>query len=164
MTAWPNGVNVMKHFLSLAQSERPKNNTSYDILVKHMDSLMLVKMQFFKDIATILQTYYFTKIMQYFVKRNVLEEAGSDYKLINIDVAKKESSAIKLPTATNNLLVKSGCSKEKKIKFQGECAVILMYIILKLQECSPVESVVVRKASYLSPVNMARQSEISCEI
>ena len=100
-------------------------------------------MQFFKDIATILQTYLtrfqgdaplvpfinveivqlFTKIMRYFVKRNVLEEAGSDYKLINNDVAKKEnrkeSSAIKLPTATNNLLVKSGYSKEKKNKISG---------------------------------------------
>ena len=72
---------------------------------------MLVKMQFFKDITTILQTYLtqvqsdaplvpfvndemvqlFTKIMRYFVKRNVLEEAGSDYKLIIIDVAKKEN-------------------------------------------------------------------------
>ena len=51
--------------------------------------------------------------------------------------------------------------KRKKIKFQGECAVILMNIILKLQERSPVKSVVVRKASCLSPVNMARQSEIS---
>ena len=107
----------------------------------------------------------FTKIMRYFVKGNVLEEAGSDYKLINIDVAKKEnrkeSSAIKLPTATNNLLVKSGCCKENKIKFQGECSVILMNIILKLQERSPVKSVVVRKPSCLSPVNMARQFEIS---
>ena len=36
-----------------------------------------------------------------------------------------------------------------------------MNIILKLQERSPVKSVVVRKASCLSPVNMARQSEIS---
>ena len=51
--------------------------------------------------------------------------------------------------------------KRKKIKFQGEYAVILMNIILKLEECSPVKSVVVRKASCLSPVNMARQSEIS---
>ena len=38
---------------------------------------------------------------------------------------------------------------------------MLMNIILKLQEHSPVKSVVVRKASCLSPVNMARQSEIS---
>ena len=36
-----------------------------------------------------------------------------------------------------------------------------MNIILKLQERSPVKSVVVRKASCLSPANMARQSEIS---
>ena len=102
LTAWPNVVNVIRHFLSLAQSKRPKNNKSYDTLVKHhMESLMLVKMQFFKNIATILQTYLtrfqrdaplipfindemvqlFTKIMRHFVKGNVLEEAGSDYKL-----------------------------------------------------------------------------------
>ena len=184
LTAWPNVV--IRHFLSLAQSKRPKNNKSYDTVVKHhMDSLMLVKMQFFKHIINILQTYLtrfqsdapyipfindkmvqlFTKIIRYFLKRNLLEEARSDYKLINIDVAKKEnrkeSAVIKLPAATNNLLVKSGCSKEKKIKFQGEYAVILMNIIVKLQERSPVKSVVVRKASCLSPVNMARQSEIS---
>ena len=58
LTAWPNVVNVIRHFLSLDQSKRPKNNKSYDTLVKHpVDSLMLVKMQFFKDIATILQPY-----------------------------------------------------------------------------------------------------------
>ena len=36
-----------------------------------------------------------------------------------------------------------------------------MSIIWKMQECSPVTSVLVRKASCLSPVNMAKQSEIS---
>ena len=36
-----------------------------------------------------------------------------------------------------------------------------MNIILKQQQCSPMKSVIIRKASCLSPVNMARQSEIS---
>lgn len=84
----------------------------------HIDSLMLVKIQFFKDIAYMLQTYLTqsdtllvsfindemvqlsTKIMQFFIKRNILKEATSDYKVINIDFTKKEnrieSAAIKL--------------------------------------------------------------------
>ena len=36
-----------------------------------------------------------------------------------------------------------------------------MNIILKLQEPCPAKSVVVRKASCFSPVNMAKHSEIS---
>ena len=104
-------------------------------------SLMLVKMQFFKDIAyVVLQTYLtqfesdapvvpsinnemveiFTKIMQFLIKRNLLEEASSDYKPINIDVTKKEnrmeSAAIKLLRATNNLILKMSYFKGKKKK------------------------------------------------
>lgn len=106
------------------------------------------------------------------MKRNVLEGASSDYKLINIDVTKTrkeenrkenrmESVVIKFPTATSNLLPKSSCFKEKKIKFLGDCAAILINIISKLQERSPTKSVVVRKASCLPPVNTAKHSEIS---
>lgn len=127
-------------------------------------SLMLVKMQFFKDIAyVVLQTYLtqfesdapvvpsinnemveiFTKIMQFLIKRNLLEEASSDYKPINIDVTKKEnrmeSAAIKLLRATNNLILKMSYFKGKKKKNRGDCAAILMSIILKMQERSPVE-------------------------
>ena len=109
----------------------------------------------FKDIACLIQTYLtqfqsdvslapfingemvqqFTKIMQFFIKRNALDETSSDYKLININVTKKEnrieSAAIKLPTATSNFLLKSSCSKEKKIEYWGDRVAILMNIILK---------------------------------
>lgn len=128
-------------------------------------SLMLVKMQFFKDIAyVVLQTYLtqfesdapvvpsinnemveiFTKIMQFLIKRNLLEEASSDYKPFNIDVTKKEnrmeSAAIKLLRSTNNLILNMSYFKgKKKKKNRGDCAAILMSIILKMQERSPVE-------------------------
>ena len=110
--------------------------------MKHLiDSLVFVKIEFFKDIVYVLQTYLIqfqsdaplfpfinnelvqlcTKIKQFFMKRNVLKEASSDFKLINIDVTRKENSmgsaAIKLHTTTSNLLLKSSCFKEKKIKF-----------------------------------------------
>lgn len=61
-----------------------------------------------------------------------------------------ESAATKLPTATSNLLLKSSRSKEKKIKFRGYCAAILMNIILKLQERSPFK----KKKKERSPVKL----------
>ena len=82
-------VNVIQYFLSLTQNKRPKNNKSYDTLVKHhIDSLILLKLQFFKDMTSVLQTYLtqfqsdallvsfindemlqpFTKIMRFFYK------------------------------------------------------------------------------------------------
>ena len=58
VTLWLKVVNVIQHFLSLTKSIRPKNNKSYDTLVKHdIDSSMFVKTQFFKDIASVLQPY-----------------------------------------------------------------------------------------------------------
>ena len=131
-----------------------KNNKCYDTLVKHhIDNLMLL---FFKDIGPVLQTcltqfqsgaplvplikdemvQLFTKIMQFFIKWNVLEEASSNYKLISVDVTKKEnrmeSAVMELPTATSNLLLKSSCSKERKIKFRCECTAIPINIVFIL--------------------------------
>ena len=111
---------------------------------------------FFKDIAPVLQTcltqfqsdaplvplvndemaQLFTEITQFFIKWNVLEEANNNYKLISVDVTKKEnrmeSAVMKLPTATSNLLLKSSCSKERKIKFCFECTAIPTNIIFIL--------------------------------
>ena len=66
----------------------------------------------------------------------MLEEANNNYKLISVDVTKKEnrmeSAAMKFPTATSNLLLKSSCSKERKIKFCFECTAIPTNIIFIL--------------------------------
>ena len=41
---WTFVVSAINHYESLSKSKRPKNNKSYDLLVKHMtDDLMLVK-------------------------------------------------------------------------------------------------------------------------
>ena len=66
----------------------------------------------------------------------MLEEASSNYKLISVDVTKNEnrmeSAVMKLPTATSNLLLKSSCSKERKIKFRCECTAIPINIVFIL--------------------------------
>ena len=84
------------------------NNKSYDTLVKHhIDSLMLVEIQFFTSVfqTCLIQfqrdvllvpfinnemVQLFTKIMRFFIKQSMLKEASSDYKLMTIDVIKKE--------------------------------------------------------------------------
>ena len=43
-----------------------------------------------------------------------------------------ESAVMKLPTATSNLLLKSSCSKERKIKFRCECTAIPINIVFIL--------------------------------
>ena len=49
INVWKFVVSV-NHYESLSKFKLPKNNKSYDLLVKHMtDDLMLVKFQFFKD-------------------------------------------------------------------------------------------------------------------
>ena len=132
---------MINHFQSLSQSKRPKNNKSYDLLVKYADdSLILVKFQFFKDIASILSSYLvkfqtdapimpfvsgvlegtLRQLMKMFLHKTVVDEATTPYKLMKSDLEKKEnfllSHSVKLPTATNALLSSSKSSQTQKRK------------------------------------------------
>ena len=52
---WPNIVQVIKHYESLAPSKCPRNNKFYNTLVKHADNkLMPAELQFFGDVAHML--------------------------------------------------------------------------------------------------------------
>ena len=58
IAVWPYMNEFIKHYQSLSQSKRPKNNKSYGLLVQsHTDRLMFAKMQFFHDIANILSEF-----------------------------------------------------------------------------------------------------------
>ena len=49
---------LIKHYLQLAPSKRPQNNSSFDALVTaHTDKFMKVKLQIFKDVASIMQPF-----------------------------------------------------------------------------------------------------------
>ena len=92
-------------------------------------------------------------------------KANTAYKLINIDVTKMENQLeieeVKLPTATNDYIIKTVCSKEKKINSKRACVQILVKVIIKLQERSPLKPSVVRKVACFSPVNMVLHQESS---
>lgn len=58
INVWKFVVTVIEYFQSMTKSRRPLNNKSYDILVKyHVDALMIVKFQFFYDVAIMLTPF-----------------------------------------------------------------------------------------------------------
>ena len=96
LSVWEYVVTVIKHFQTLTSSKQPKNNKSYDVLVQfHKDNTMILKFQFFKDIANILSAYLkqfqtdkpvmpfvsdvleqtCRRLMRMFLRRSVVDEA-----------------------------------------------------------------------------------------
>ena len=98
INVWDQFVTVIEHFTKLPASKQPKNNTSYDSLkVNIKDKLMKVKFHVFKDIAHKMNKFLkvfktdapmvpfleevldslMRNIMQYFVKRSILDKADT---------------------------------------------------------------------------------------
>ena len=98
---------VIKHFLGLTQSARPKNNKSYDTLVQYQnDAFMLVKFNVFKELAARLNIFLkvfqtdspmvtfmsdvleatLRSIMKRFVLKAELEKSDTPYKLIKLNL------------------------------------------------------------------------------
>ena len=70
-----------------------------------------------------------------------------------IDVEKKENclpyDSIKLPTATNALMLSLKISGSKKLKLKENCVMLLKSLILKMQERSPLNYLIVRVSHVL---------------
>lgn len=186
---WKSVVKVIEHFQSLAKSKQPKNNKSYDTLVKHHnDSLMITKFHFFSDIASILSLYLkqfqtdapmmpfvslalediIRLLMKMILRSSVVTEADTAYNLIKIDVSKKENQlpndSIKLPTATKSSLSSASASHTKKLQFKADCAIMIKELVLKLQERCPLKYIFVRSLKCLIPKFVVENKEHAIEM
>ena len=55
---WEGIVKLIKHWLGLCESSRPKDDKSYETLVKyHTDVMILVKVHLLKHVASILKEF-----------------------------------------------------------------------------------------------------------
>jgi hypothetical protein len=85
------------------------------------------------------------------------------YKLIKLDVSNKESwlpfQQIHLGTATKTALNKSGATDSVELKFKGDCVLLLVKMIAKIQERSPLKYSIARNSSCFSPLEMVRNKE-----
>ena len=158
---WEIIVKVIKHCQVLSASERPKQNKSYETLVKHyLDRVMLAKFHFFKFVASIFKNYLTSfqtdnpmlpflsvekimrRLMNMFVKKEVLEEANTAYKLIKLDLSKKEnlsaSQLVDCNTATKHFLESNNLPADQKLQFIKSCVAMLASIVQKLKEKIPL--------------------------
>ena len=151
----------------MCKSKQPKNK-SYDTLVAcYKDPLVLIRLQFFKYIAHQLKGYLETfqenksmvpflvdalqsilmTQMEIFIKSEVLDAANcSENRLVKLDVSnianQIPSDTIRLPTETKALLNSTAIDVNKKHQFKKECVAMLVAIVQKLQEKSPLKHLV----------------------
>ena len=177
---WQDYMTLIKEFLLRCASKRPQNILSYDALLKHpTDESMIIKFSIFKEIATVLMGFLKTfqttapmmpflsgciervlrLFLEYFVKRETLQQVITASQLVRFNVAKPEVNClprdVKLPTASGQILSSSPIPVEKKTSIKQEYVSFLKNMVNKLQERSPLKHLLVRCAASLSPVNMA---------
>ena len=103
-------------------------------------------------------------LMKIFIKLEVLDAANcSENKLAKLDVSnianQIPSDTIRLPTATKALLKSTAGDVNKKHRFKKECVAMLVAIMQKLQEKSPLKHLPVCCASCLDMHRMSCNKE-----
>ena len=143
---WPNFVQVIKHYQGLAPSRCPRNDKSYNTLVKHADNkLMPAKLQLFGDVAHMLSEFLrgfqtnslmmpllcgsletmICCVTKMIIKKNVLNEAVTAFQVIKIKFSETSNQLaigdVKLTTATEALLKSCSVDKAGKENFHKDC-------------------------------------------
>ena len=99
-----------------------------------------------------------------FVKKEVLEEANTAYKLIKLDVSKKEnlsaSQLVDCNTATKHFLESNNLPADQKLQFIKSCVAMLASIVQKLEEKIPLNYAIVRNSRSLSPTVMSTEPKV----
>ena len=189
LDVWESFVLLIKDFLLKPASKRPQNNSSFDTLAtSHKDPLMPIKLNIFRDVAGQLNTFLtkfqsnaplvpfladniesiLQRFMKYILLKKVVDDAASQYDLIEIDVkdtAKyKPITTVNLPTAAATLLCSGSFSDAQKVSVKKAFIALMKKIIEKIQQRSPLKYLIVHSAASLSPSNMADQQKrcLSC--
>ena len=161
MEIWEPFKKVIKHWESLSKSQRPENK-SYECLQRHYtDLIVLAKFQFFAFVTGIFEPYLvmfqtdwpmvpfmFAELEKIFDKLNRLIFSQESLAVPITNKLKKkwlhnteyflESALVDLGAATKALLNDVMVSAEKKRKFRGQCKQIVLDILLKFSERSPL--------------------------
>ena len=149
----------------------------------HTDKLMLVKLNLFRDTASMLNGFlikfqsdspfvpflsdWLEDLMRSMMKklliREVINKANTTFLLLKVDVSTNQLpvSKIQLPTASAEVLSMGSFKQHLQDGIKKKYTLMLRSIILKLQERSPLKYKLVRSASSLSPVNMMNEPESS---
>ena len=111
-------------------------------------------------------TKFFDQLLRLIFRRKALEKADTPLKRLKLKWLCDESNhledgLIDVGAATKDLLQKVEVSFERKRKFKGECKKIVVDLLIKIREKSPLNYCLVRNAASLNPINMIKESENS---
>ena len=140
----------MKYWRSLPKSKHPRNNKSFDTLVKyHTDKLMVPKLHFFKYITSILRSFLLRfqtskpmipflaveldvtlrQLTSLVVKNEVVSDASTPYLLLKFDFGKKKNLCnidnVELGSAVTSTLTNLKVKEEVNLKFGKDCVAIV---------------------------------------
>jgi len=96
----------------------------------------------------------------YFVRSTALSEAAKPYTLIQLDISATGVNClpvenVKLNTAVRSILKELKFTIGQKLTFRKEFRALLIGLVRKMQERSPLSFALVRSAAYLNPFDMA---------
>ena len=179
LKVWDSVVLTVKYWGGLCVSKMPKNNKSYNSLVKHLDLLIPAKLHFFVFLAGILKPYLvlfqtdapmlpfmynelsqiLTRLLGLIYRKEKLDEASTLPKIMKVDWPNKKENQlddclIDVGAAAKNSLTKAKVAAEKKRPFRKGCNLFVLNTLLKLQERLPTKYSVMRNASSINPLNM----------
>lgn len=147
------------------------------------DKLLPVKLQFFNSIALHLEpflTKYQTNwpvlpfmhadlekllrdLLEQFVKSDVLKEAKTSYKLVNIDIDKFENllsaAKVSIGVSAKSDLERSDASDKDKLVFKNDCRKFMQSLAKKIIERSPLKYKLVKAIGCLAPARMYADSD-----
>lgn len=187
VSIWDDMVKLIKFTLAKVPSKQPKDNKSYQNLVKyHTSPLIKVELHLFKDVAFILNEFLVTfqtdnpmvpflsiqissmlkRLMRFFMRKTVLQKLTSSHLVHQVNVEDRNNLVldddIKLTTAAaaelkKNVPINLHCGLKKSFR------TMLQGVIMKIQERSPVNYKLVRQSACLNPVNMAVMDQESLQ-
>ena len=169
---WNSFKVVINYWEGLCKSKRPSKK-SYESLVQHYkDPLIPSKLQFFAFIGSIFKPFLTTfqtnhPMVSFLIfKKDALDKANTIFKKMSLKWLSDsknhlEDGLVDVGAATKDILDRTQVSNEKKQLFKRDCKCLVLNVLLKLQERSPLKYWVLRNSSTLCPRNMVCLSEES---
>ena len=175
---WDPFKKFMKYWVGLSKSKQPGNKSNECFKTHYTDPLVPSKLQFFAFVAGIFEPYLlmfqtdvpmlpfmfsklekiFNRLMRLIFKQEKLTipitERIKKKWLMDKNNHLEHDALVDVGAATKVSLKGVQLSEEKKNKFRGQCRTLVLDILDKLAEKTPLRQAVVRCASSLSPGNM----------
>ena len=155
---WEDFVRLIKEILAKPPSKRPKDNKSFDNLVKyHASPLIPVYLHLFRDVAARLNIFLIKfqtdspmvpflceeicDILKWAMRFSVQQTADTPYKLSKLDVNDREvlqlTTTLKLTTSANEILKIVPSNLHQGVR--DTWLIFLQKMIEKIQERSPIK-------------------------